>query len=252
MQGSQTEMPLTMLLRYLMAIAFSLASSSAMAAVDSSQWASFKVSQIDSPVSIFALMTMLSFVPFILIALTTFTRNIVVLSLTRQALGLQQTPPNIVLIVLSLFLTLFVMTPTLQRSYSAGIQPFLANKVPMERAAELAWSPIREFMVRQTRESDLRLIYELSKSPLPKTQEELSPVNLVPAFMLSELKLAFQIGFVIFLPFLIIDLIVASILMSLGMIMVPPITISLPIKIMLFLLIDGWGLIAQTLVRSVG
>jgi flagellar biosynthesis protein FliP len=216
------------------------------------EWGSFTASQIDSPVSIFVMLTIMSFVPFLMIALTTFTRNIVVLSLVRQALGLQQTPPNIVLIVLSLFLTLFVMTPTLEKTYEAGIKPFLANKVTLEGAAELSWNPIRDFMVRQTRESDLRLIYELAVVPLPKTEEELTPVRLIPAFMLSELKIAFQIGFMIFLPFLIIDLIVASILMSLGMIMVPPITISLPLKIMLFLLIDGWGLIAQTLIRSVG
>lgn len=211
----------------------------------------FTVSQVQSPVSVLTLLTALSFIPFVMIALTTFTRNIVVLSLVRQALGLQQTPPNIVLIVLSLFLTLFVMAPTLEKAYDAGARPFLANEVNLEQAAQLGWAPIRDFMVRQTHESDLRLIYQLSQQSLPATQEELSPVRLIPAFMLSELKIAFQIGFMIFLPFLIIDLIVASILMSLGMIMVPPITISLPLKIMLFLLIDGWGLIAQTLVRSV-
>jgi len=206
---------------------------------------------MDSPVSILLIMTALSFVPFLVIALTTFTRNIVVLSLVRQALGLQQTPPNIVLIMLSLFLALFVMAPTLQASYDKGIKPFLAGSMTLEYAAELAWAPVRDFMVRQTHESDLRLIHELSQSPLPASQQELSPVKLIPAFMLSELNTAFQLGFVIFLPFLMIDLIVASILMSLGMIMVPPVTISLPLKIMLFLLIDGWGLIAQTLVRSV-
>lgn len=241
-----------MFLRHGLIAVLSLLPGAAFAAVDASQWGSFKATQIDSPASMFVLMTVLSFVPFLVIALTTFTRNIVVFSLVRQALGLQQTPPNIVLIVLSLFLALFVMAPTLQTSYDKGIKPFLANKTSIDRAAEQAWAPVRDFMVRQTHESDLRLIYELSKAPLPLSKEELSPVKLIPAFMLSELKIAFQIGFVIFLPFLMIDLIVASILMSLGMIMVPPITISLPLKIMLFLLIDGWGLIAQTLVRSVG
>jgi flagellar biosynthetic protein FliP len=222
------------------------------AAETTPEWNELTVSQMNSPVSIFVMLTMLSFIPFMMIALTTFTRNIVVLSLVRQALGLQQTPPNIVLIVLSLFLTLFVMSPTLQKAYDAGVKPFLNNQLVLESAAEKGWVPVRDFMVRQTQESDLRLIYELSKDPLPKTQEELSPIKLIPAFMLSELKVAFQIGFMIFLPFLIIDLIVASILMSLGMIMVPPITISLPLKIMLFLLIDGWGLIAHTLIRSAG
>lgn len=212
----------------------------------------FKVSQLQSPLSVFTMLSVLSFIPFLMIALTTFTRNIVVLSLVRQALGLQQTPPNIVLIVLALFLTLFVMAPTLEKSYDAGVKPFLANSVDLEGAVKLGWTPISDFMVRQTNEADLKLIYQLSNQPLPKTADDISPVRLIPAFMLSELKTGFQIGFLIFLPFLIIDLIVASILMSLGMIMVPPITISLPLKIMLFLLIDGWGLIAQTLIRSVG
>lgn len=223
----------------------------AMAIDETPGWESFTASSFGSPVSIFALMTLLSLIPFGMIALTTFTRNIVVLSLVRHALGLQQTPPNIVLIVLSMFLTLFIMAPTLQQAYDKGARPFLAQEVSIEQAAQSSWLPFRDFMVRQTRESDLTLIHELAREPLPRTVEELSPVRLIPAFMLSELKLAFQIGFMIFLPFLIIDLIVASILMSLGMIMVPPITISLPLKIMLFLLIDGWGLIAQTLIRSV-
>ncbi|MBX8495366.1 flagellar type III secretion system pore protein FliP [Pseudomonas cichorii] len=224
----------------------------ASAADDFSDWGGMHINQIQSPVSIAVLLTVLSFLPFLVISLTTFTRNIIVLSLTRQALGLQQTPPNIVLIVLSMFLTLFAMAPTLEKAYDSGIKPFLANKVGFEDAALQGWVPIRDFMLRQVHEEDLRLIYELSQEPLPQGPEGLSPVKLIPAFMLSELKIAFQIGFMIFLPFLIIDLVVASILMSLGMIMVPPITISLPLKIMLFLLIDGWGLIAQTLVRNLG
>lgn len=215
-------------------------------------WEALKASQIDVPVSMFAALTALSFLPFLMIALTTFTRNIVVFSMARQALGLQQTPPNIVLIVLAVFLTFFTMMPVLQKSYDEGVNPFLNNRLTTNKAVEKAWAPLRDFMASQTRESDLRLIHELAKAPLPKTQEELTPVRLVPAFMLSELKIAFQIGFVIFLPFLLIDLIVASILMSLGMIMVPPVSISLPLKIMLFLMIDGWGLISQTLIRSVG
>lgn len=206
----------------------------------------------DSPISIFALLTALSFLPFMMIALTTFTRNIVVLSFVRHALGLQSTPPNIVLIVLASFLTLFVMAPTLERAYEAGAEPYLAGHLGPEESLQRAWQPVRDFMIRQTHEDDLRLIYVLAKEPLPPSVEQVSPVKLIPAFMLSELKIAFQIGFMIFLPFLIIDLIVAAILMSLGMIMVPPITISLPLKVMLFLLIDGWGLISQTLIRSVG
>ena len=214
-------------------------------------WDSFAATSLGSPVSVFSMLTLLSLLPFGMIALTTFTRNIVVLSLVRHALGLQTTPPNIVLIVLALFLTLFVMAPTLESTYQAGVKPFLEQQATLEQAAQQGWVPVRDFMVRQTHESDLRLIHELAKAPLPATVDDLTPVHLVPAFMLSELKIAFQIGFMIFLPFLIIDLIVSSILMSLGMIMVPPITLSLPLKIMLFLLIDGWGLITQTLVRSV-
>lgn len=206
----------------------------------------------NTPVGVFALLTLLSFIPFMVIALTTFTRNVVVLSFVRHALGLQTTPPNIVLIVLAGFLTLAVMSPTLLEAYEAGARPYLSGEMGAEASAQKAWTPLRDFMITQTHEDDLRLIYGLSKEALPATAELVSPVRLVPAFMLSELKTAFQIGFMIFLPFLIIDLIVAAILMSLGMIMVPPITISLPIKIMLFLLIDGWGLIAQTLIRSVG
>lgn len=206
----------------------------------------------NSPVGVFALLTLLSFIPFMVIALTTFTRNVVVLSFVRHALGLQSTPPNIVLIVLAGFLTLAVMSPTFMAAYESGGRPYLSGELGAEASANRAWTPFRDFMVRQTHEDDLRLIYGLSKEPLPESVELLSPVRLVPAFMLSELKIAFQIGFMIFLPFLIIDIIVAAILMSLGMIMVPPITISLPLKVMLFLLIDGWGLIAQTLIRSVG
>lgn len=207
---------------------------------------------LTTPVNAIVLLTSLSFLVMFLVAATTFTRNIIVLSLTRQALGLQQTPPNIVLIALAFFLMLFVMSPVLERSYESGVRPYLESRMTLQAAAPKSWEPFREFMIRQTREADLALVYELAKEPLPKTVEDVAPTRLVPAFMLSELKIAFQIGFVIFLPFVIIDLVVASILMSLGMIMVPPITVSLPLKIMLFLLIDGWGLIAQALVRSVG
>lgn len=240
-----------MLSRRLLIALLCLASGPSMAAGAHAPWDSFAATSLGSPVSVFSMLTLLSLLPFGMIALTTFTRNIVVLSLVRHALGLQTTPPNIVLIVLALFLTLFVMAPTLESTYQAGVKPFLEQQATLEQAAQQGWVPVRDFMVRQTHESDLRLIHELAKAPLPATVDDLTPVHLVPAFMLSELKIAFQIGFMIFLPFLIIDLIVSSILMSLGMIMVPPITLSLPLKIMLFLLIDGWGLITQTLVRSV-
>lgn len=208
--------------------------------------------KLTTPVEVFLVLSALSFLPIMLVALTTFTRNIVVLSFLRQALGLQQSPPNIVLITLAVFLTLFVMMPVFSQAYDAGIAPYLNNSLDFETSVARSWEPFRDFLLRQTRESDLALIHELAKAPIPETAEAVQPTHLIPAFLLSELKTAFQIGFVIFLPFLLIDLVVASLLMSLGMIMVPPVTISLPIKIMLFVVVDGWSLVARTLVASVG
>lgn len=208
--------------------------------------------KLTTPVEVFLVLSALSFLPIMLVALTTFTRNIVVLSFLRQALGLQQSPPNIVLITLAVFLTLFVMMPVFSQAYDAGIAPYLTNSLDFETSVARSWEPFRDFLLRQTRESDLALIHELAKAPIPETAEAVQPTHLIPAFLLSELKTAFQIGFVIFLPFLLIDLVVASLLMSLGMIMVPPVTISLPIKIMLFVVVDGWSLVARTLVASVG
>lgn len=207
--------------------------------------------RLSTPIEIFLLLSALSVLPILMIALTTFTRNIIVLSFLRQALGLQQTPPNIVLITFATFITLFSMSPVFDRSYSEGVKPYLEKQADFGASLNAAWAPLRSFMLQQTREEDIGLIYDLAKSPVPKSVEEVKPSYLVPAFLLSELRLAFQIGFIIFLPFLLIDLVVASVLMSLGMIMVPPITISLPLKIMLFVVVDGWTLIAMTLVRSV-
>ena len=208
--------------------------------------------KLTTPVEVFLVLSALSFIPIALVALTTFTRNIIVLSFLRQALGLQQSPPNIVLITLSVFLTLFVMAPVFSQAYDAGIVPYLNSSIDFDTGLARSWEPFRDFLLRQTRETDLALVHELAKVPVPETAEAVKPTYLIPAFLLSELKTAFQIGFVIFLPFLLIDLVVASILMSLGMIMVPPVTLSLPIKIMLFVVVDGWALIARTLVASVG
>lgn len=207
--------------------------------------------QMNSSVEWFALLSVLSILPLLVVSLTTFTRNIVVLSLLRQALGLQQTPPNMVMIALAFFLSAFTMTPTLTQSFHDGVEPYMEKQLGASDAIQKAWYPIRDFMVRQTRESDLIMVHGLAKEKIPERAEDLKPVYLIPAFMLGELKMAFQIGFIIFLPFLLIDLVVASILMSLGMIMVPPVTISLPMKILLFIIIDGWNLVAQTLVNSV-
>ncbi len=211
----------------------------------------FESTRLSSEVEIFLLISALSFIPFFLVAVTTFTRNIVVLSFLRHALGLQQSPPNIVLITLSMFLAIFTMSPVISKSYDVGIKPYLEKKIEIAGALEGAWTPLQSFMISQTHESEIKLVYRLSKTEVPSQSTEVSPTHLIPAFLLSELKTAFKIGFIIYLPFLLVDIVVAAILMSLGMIMVPPISISLPLKIMLFVVVDGWTLITETLVRSV-
>ena len=195
-------------------------------------------------------LSLLTILPALLVSLTAFLRIIIVLSMLRHAIGMQETPPNTVLIGLALFLTLFTMSPVLKQIDETAFSPFMQGKMPMQTAYEKGVQPLREFMIRQTREQDLALMIELAKAPSPKNMADISNVQLVPAFMLSELRAAFQIGFVIFLPFLLIDLIVSSILMGLGMMMMPPVSISLPVKILLFILIDGWSLILKALVGS--
>lgn len=199
---------------------------------------------------IFLFLTALSFIPFLLIAMTAFTRIVIVLSLVRHALGLPQTPPNSVLITLGMFLTLFAMNPVVQSIYDNAVTPYLEKTVDAKTAVERGIEPLKEFMVRQTREKDLLSVLALAKTEPPKSLQDIQLRHLVPAFMLSELRTAFQIGFVIFLPFLLIDLVVAAILMALGMIMVPPVSISLPLKILVFLLVDGWLLVGEALLGS--
>lgn len=198
----------------------------------------------------FVLLSLLAVLPALLIGLTSFTRIIIVLSLLRHALGLPQTPPNSVLITLAMFLTLFVMGPVVDAVNQQALQPYMQEKITATRAIEIGAVPVREFMVRQTRESDLAAVLEMAHAPRPRRIEDIKFSHLAPAFLLSELKTAFQIGFVIFLPFLLVDIVVAAILMALGMIMVPPSTISLPIKILLFILIDGWVLVSRALLSS--
>ena len=195
-------------------------------------------------------LTVLAILPALLVCVTSFLRIIIVLSMLRHALGMQETPPNTVLTGLALFMTLFIMSPVLEKMNRDAFQPFMAGKQSMEVAYQKGSAPLREFMVRQTREQDLALMVELSKAKPPQTMDDISNAQLVPAYMLSELRAGFQIGFVIFLPFLLIDLIVGSILMSLGMMMIPPTTISLPFKILMFVLIDGWSLLLKALVGS--
>lgn len=199
-----------------------------------------------------ALLTVLSLAPSILIMVTSFTRIVVVLSLLRSALGTQTAPPNAVIIGLSVFLTAFVMTPTFREAYRLGVEPLLAEQIEPQEAFTRASGPFRDFMLRHVREKDLALFIEMSSDPPPATPQETSLQVLVPAFMISELRRAFQIGFLIYMPFLVIDLVVASILMSVGMMMLPPVIVALPFKLIFFVLVDGWGLIAGSLVRSYG
>lgn len=195
-------------------------------------------------------LTFLALIPAILISLTAFLRIVIVLSMLRHAIGMQETPPNMAIIGLALFMTLFTMAPVTQEVNTRAFQPFMQNQISIEEAMEVGMQPLRQFMVAQTREADIALMVELSHAPEPKSIEDVSNVQLIPAFMLSELRAAFQIGFLIFLPFLLIDLIVSSILMGLGMMMMPPTAIALPLKILMFVLVDGWSLVMRALVGS--
>ena len=205
---------------------------------------------VSASLQILALLTILSLAPAILIMTTSFIRIIVVLSFLRSALATQQMPPNQVIVGLALFLTFFVMSPYLQQANEKGLQPYLNGTITQERAIDETVKPIREFMFKQTRESDLALFVNLSQAPQPDTPEDVSTLTLVPAFVISELKTAFQIGFMIYIPFIVIDMIVASTLMSMGMMMLPPVMISLPFKILLFVMVDGWHLIIRSLIVS--
>jgi len=195
-------------------------------------------------------LTLLALLPSVLMCLTSFLRIIIVLSMLRQAIGMPETPPNAVLIGLALFLTLFTMSPVLQVVNRDAFQPYMQGTLSHEGAYDKASAPIREFMFRQTRQQDLALMIELSKAERPGSADDVSNLQLIPAYMLSELRAAFQIGFVVFLPFLLIDLIVSSVLMALGMMMMPPVTVALPLKVLMFILVDGWSLILRALVGS--
>lgn len=199
---------------------------------------------------ILALLTVLTLAPAILILMTSFTRIIVVFSFLRNALATQQMPPNQVLVGLALFLTFFTMAPVWTEINQNALQPYLNKEITQENAYQKAITPIREFMIKQTREKDLALFVNLSQLPKPEGPEQIPTHVLVPAFAISELKTAFQIGFILYLPFIIIDMVVASTLMSMGMMMLPPMMISLPFKLLLFILVDGWNLVVQSLIMS--
>jgi flagellar biosynthetic protein FliP len=203
-------------------------------------------------IQLIALLTVLSLAPSILVMVTSFTRIVVVLSLLRTALGTATAPPNSVIISLALFLTGFVMAPVLQNAYDLGVRPLINNEIGVDQAFERASDPLRGFMLKNVRDKDLQLFMDMSREARPDRPEDTSLRVLVPAFMISELKRAFEIGFLLFLPFLVIDLVVASVLMSMGMMMLPPVVVSLPFKLIFFVLVDGWNLVAGSLVQSYG
>jgi len=206
--------------------------------------------QVALALEILLLLTVLSLAPAILVMLTSFTRTVIVLSLVRSAIGVQQVPPNQVIIGLALILTFFVMAPTWNEVYTNALQPYLDSEISSEVALERAMSPIRDFMFRQASENDIGLFMSLAGLERPRNREDVPTHVLIPAFVLGELKKAFQMGFVIYLPFLVIDIVVSSTLMSMGMMMLPPVMISLPFKLLLFVLVDGWHLIVESLVAS--
>lgn len=206
--------------------------------------------EVSSAIQILIGLTVLSLAPAILICMTSFVRIVIVLSMLRHAIGMPETPPNVVIVSLALFLTFFTMAPVATQINAQHLQPYLQGKISPKQALEGGMGPLREFMVRQTREQDLALMVEISKAKQPESIDDIGLLQLIPAFMLSELRTAFQVGFAVFLPFLLIDLIVASTLMSLGMMMMPPTTIALPLKILMFVLIDGWNLVVGALLGS--
>jgi flagellar biosynthetic protein FliP len=201
-------------------------------------------------IQLVALLTVLSLAPSILIMMTSFTRIVVVLSFLRQAMGTQSSPPNTVIVSLALFLTAFVMAPTLEEAWNSGIQPYVDAQISEEQAFERTVAPVKRFMLTHVRDQDLRLFMDMSNTPTPTVSTDTPLQALIPAFMISELKRAFEIAFLLFVPFIIIDMVVASVLMSMGMMMLPPIIIALPFKLIFFTLVDGWYLVAGSLVQS--
>lgn len=211
-----------------------------------------KPGEVATTIQIFLLLTVLTLAPSILIMTTSFTRIVVVLSFLRTAIGTQQAPSNQIVLALSLFITFFIMTPVWQQINSEAYQPYKAGTISQEQAFNRAVVPVRKFMLAQTREKDLALFVSLSKQPRPRNADDIPTLTIIPAFMISELRTAFQIGFLIYIPFIVVDMVVASVLMSMGMMMLPPVMISLPFKILLFVLVDGWGLVIGSLVKSFG
>ena len=211
-----------------------------------------KPGDVATVLQIFLMITILSVAPGLLIMTTSFTRVVVVLSFLRGAIGTPQAPSNQIVISLALFLTFYIMNPVWQQINTQAFQPYKAGQLTQEQALDKAVMPIRKFMLSQVREKDLALFLSLSKMPRPKNANDIPTLTIIPAFMISELQTAFQIGFLIYIPFLVVDMVVASVLMSMGMMMLPPVMISLPFKILLFILVDGWALVIGSIVKSFG
>jgi flagellar biosynthetic protein FliP len=211
-----------------------------------------KPAELVNVLRIVLLLTVLTLAPAILVMMTSFTRVVIVLSFLRQSLGAQQMPPNQVIVGLSLFLSLFIMAPTWTKIQNDALNPYMEEKIDQKTAFARAEAPMRDFMFGQARERDLELFLNMSKMPKPHTREEVPTYVLIPSFIVSELNTAFQMGFMLYLPFLVIDMVVSSILMAMGMMMLPPMTISLPFKLLLFVLVDGWGLVVGSIVKSFG
>ena len=206
--------------------------------------------QLVTVLNVVVVLTILALAPTIVFVMTSFLRLVVVFSFLRQAMGTSTMPPNTILVTFALILTFFIMEPTATKAYNEGIKPYLAEQIGYEEAFNRSARPFKDFMLQNTREKDLALFYRIRNLPNPKTIEEVPLTIIVPAFMISELKTAFEIGFLIYLPFLVIDMVVSSVLMSMGMMMLPPVMISLPFKLLIFVLVDGWNLLVQKLVES--
>ncbi len=229
-----------------------LAEPVALPSLNMSVGSSTKPGDVSVTIQIFLMLTVLSLAPGLLIMTTSFTRIVVVLSFLRTAMGTQSAPSNQIILALSMFLTFFIMSPVWQQINKEAYLPWKSQQISQELAIDRAVKPIRTFMLSQTREKDLALFVSLSKLPRPKNADDIPTLTIIPAFMISELRTAFQIGFLIYIPFIVVDMVVASVLMSMGMMMLPPVMISLPFKILLFVLVDGWGLVISSLVKSFG
>ena len=221
------------------------------AAFDQKLQAPAAVTGTSEVVRITLILSLMALIPAMAICMTPFVRIVIVLSMVRHALGMPETPPNQVLISLAIFLTAFAMLPTLTAVNSNALQPFLSGELTVNQAMDRGAGPVRDFMLRQVHDQDIKAVYDMSKQPLPARASDVGLMQLTPAFMLNELRVSFKIGFIVFLPFLLIDLVVSSVLLSLGMLMVPPSTLALPIKVLMFVLIDGWSLVLEGVVGSI-